>query len=295
MSNVPDDIKSRIQALIDILKMKNVITNMENDSASANENESKYSGGGKYEELDHHIWNAATPLFDHFREVYDPIFTTIEGSIKHITQLSATSVKHNIGPSIIPELLTLLHVSNHVTEPGVYRIKNASKELVQFIELQMNGLGETEPYASVLPKVYLSSLLTRVKSLKDKIKTPKQKKKYITQVYMVDCNLDVPYKKDFVKEHKPETHDALRNLFKKNTIYLTHSAGNTPMNIYEIDLDKVDIHNAHVSTKSLVHNYFTKNETPPLEKLVAVKKIYNQAILALSIFISFKEMKLNNF
>jgi hypothetical protein len=121
-------------------------------------------------------------------------------------------------------------------------------------------------------------------------KTPKQKRKYITQLYVVDCNLDVPYKKDFVKEHKPETHDALRNLFKKNTIYLTHSAVNTPMNVYEIDLDKVDIHNAHVSTKSLVHNYFTKNETPPLEKLVAVKKIYNQGILALSIFISFKEI-----
>jgi hypothetical protein len=118
----------------------------------------------------------------------------------------------------------------------------------------------------------------------------KQKKKYITQLYMVDSNLDIPYKKDFVKEHKPETHDALRNLFKKNTIYLTHSAGNTPMNVYEVDLEKVRIHDSTISAKSLVHNYFTKNEAPPLEKLVTTNKIYNQAVLALSIFVSFKEM-----
>ena len=287
VSNVPDDMKSRIMALIDILKMKNMIAN-------------PVHGGGEFEELDHHIWSATLPLFDHFRDVYDPIFTIIEGSIKHITQLSATSVKHNIGPAIIPELLTLLHVSNHVTEPGVYRIKNASKELVQFIELQLSCLLESgEPYkeyAVALPKVYLSSLLKRrattpIAKVKAKESAKqKQKKKYITQLYMVDSNLDVPYKKDFVKEHKPETHDALRNLFKKNTIYLTHSAGNTPMNVYEVDLDKVRIHDSTISAKSLVHNYFTKNETPPLEKLVTTNKIYNQAVLALSIFVSFKEM-----
>jgi hypothetical protein len=250
--------------------------------------------GGNYE-IDKHIWMAINPLFEYFRDVYDPVFTILDHSVQYITRLSVTSVKHNISPSIIPQLLKLLHISNNISEPGIYKITNTSKELVQFIELQqsyvLNYMEQTHDTTyreqiNTLPKVTLSSYITK------NVKSKGQKKNYMSQFFIVDSNLDIPYKKDFIKDHgthESNTHTALKNFFKKNTLYMSYSSDSTPMNAYELDFEKVDSNDSKLSTKSLVNNYFSKNNYK-LEDLLTPDKIYNQSVLALSVFVSFKEM-----
>ena len=256
-------IKDKVKAMVLILGMtkKNV--------------ESKQQGGSH--ELDKQICIAIDDLFDDMRYMYDPVFSIVENSVQSVTRLSRTYVKNNITCAIIPELLRLLHVSNNIINPGVYKIKNASKELVHFIELQQQYIKHDEDYKEfmhLIPKVYLNK--------------KRQKRKYMTQLYILDSNLTIPYKREFVKDHKPEIYEPLRNTFKKNTLYLTYSSKSTPMNVYEVDLEKVNRRDTIVH--SLVHNYFNNNETVSLEELVKTDKIYNQAILALSIFISIKEI-----
>ena len=279
------DIKNRIRELVDILQMKTVATNATITAPI----ETVITKVGAEDPFDKNIWEAMTPLFEYFRGVYDPVFTIIDHSIQYITQLSVTSVKHNISPSIIPQLLTLLHVSNNITEPGVFKIINASKELVQFIELQqvyiLNYMKKTDgsykDHITKLPKVTLESFT--------KVKCKEQKMNYVSQFFIVDSNLDIPRKNDFMKIHNSDTYDALKGLFKSNTLYMSHSSGSTPMNVYELDLEKVDTNNLRIPAKFLDRSYFSKNKFK-LEDLLEPNKIYNQSVLALSIFISFKEM-----
>jgi hypothetical protein len=69
---------------------------------------------------------------------------------------------------------------------------------------------------------------------------------------------------------------------------------NIPMNVYEIDFDQVDVSDNGLTINSIPENYFNKNKEPAvfLDGLVTLDPyvVYNDAELALSIFILFKEL-----
>ena len=96
---------------------------------------------------------------------------------------------------------------------------------------------------------------------------------------------------------KEDTDKAVKEFYKEGNIYMVCSkldniAENIPINVYDIDYtkDTVDI-------DKLLDNYFNKNiETLKdevfLENLLDIKPyvVYNDAELALSIFIAFNEL-----
>ena len=69
---------------------------------------------------------------------------------------------------------------------------------------------------------------------------------------------------------------------------------NIPMNMYEIDYDTIDVGETGIKIDNIPTNYFNKNKKPEhyLEKLVNVLPyvVFNDAELALSILILFKEL-----
>ena len=78
---------------------------------------------------------------------------------------------------------------------------------------------------------------------------------------------------------------------------LDNISENIPINVYDIDFSNVDVSNNNINIEKLLDNYFNKNiETLKgeisLESLLDIKPyvVYNDAELALSIFIAFNEL-----
>jgi hypothetical protein len=95
-----------------------------------------------------------------------------------------------------------------------------------------------------------------------------------------------------------EAFKAINELFIPTDLYVlcTKSENimeNIPMNIYEIDFDSIDISELTIKINT-PDSYFNQNKDSVfnLEKLVSLSEyvVYNDAELALSIFIAFKEL-----
>jgi hypothetical protein len=91
--------------------------------------------------------------------------------------------------------------------------------------------------------------------------------------------------------------NAVNEFFTKDNIYIVCTKSdnikeNIPMNLYEIDFSEIDVSKTGMSIKT-PENYFNKSK-PELyfEKLVTLTPyvVFNDAELALSIFIAFKEL-----
>jgi hypothetical protein len=150
-----------------------------------------------------------------------------------------------------------------------------------------------------LPKVRLSSLLNKFtsNSAKDPDTIP------TIQFFVVGKNLTIPPKDKFLDPKTPELNDKvyseLSSFFNEKDLYIVYTpddktSENIPMNLYQVDLDSVDVGENTIKFNSLDDNYFNVNKTPELflEKLVTLREyvIFNDADIALSIFISFKEI-----
>uniref|UniRef100_A0A6C0KQS2 Uncharacterized protein n=1 Tax=viral metagenome TaxID=1070528 RepID=A0A6C0KQS2_9ZZZZ len=270
------------------------------------------------------MYSAMTPLFDHFRIMYDPIYTMLE---KDVTLKKDESI--NITHPII-----LLHLCIQLQKTvskegayqyGIYRIRNVPGDLLGFIKTRLNrtaihvGTMEDDTMKKQfqqqlfsLPNVRLSSLLTdtRDPSYKDPHLLP-----YL-QFFVMGTNFTFPpeypefihnHGKDIVEEDKKAVYDSMKGLFKKEDLYIVctsaESAGllgaevnssskNIPMKNYEIDYRTVNPGQSGF-TGTTPANYFNdaKKMTLYFEQMVKQKPyvIYNNAELALSILIAFKE------
>lgn len=274
--------------------------------------------GGASKTLDKPLGTAMKPLFDYFKVVYDPIYSLLEASL----------VTNSKGPeqtqkAIIPQLTTLLHVCNNLNPSetteggsntyGVYKVTNVDGELVKFIN---NMLAATQTHLEKfqddkdkntfnkqlfeLPKVRLSSLLNRFlnsTTYKDPDTIP-----YI-QFFTVGGNMELMAKEKFMDPKNPEmteqAFNAINEYFTKDDIYILctksdNISENIPMNLYQIDYDSIDVGETGLKIDNIPDNYFNKNKEPELhlEKLVTISPyvVYNDAELALSIFIAFKEL-----
>jgi len=319
-----DKVKNRLRLLLNILEMKKYLANdlvidedrmkiISTDEQSNTITRSMITnpmkGGSAAKALNKPLGIAMKPLFDYFKVVYDPIYSFLQESIKEYK----TTNKNKI---IIPQLTTLLHICNNLSSSngdiyGVYRITMVDPELLQFINSMLN---ETSKHVTTftndktkntfnkqlfkLPKVRLSSLPNKTfapaldnSTYKDPDTLP-----YI-QFFTMGTNINLMTKSILIEDRN----NAIKDFYKEGNIYMvcTNSKNiseQIPINVYDIDYSKVDINKNTYKIENLPENYFNKNKDTLsdiyLENLLDIKPyvVYNDAELALSIFIAFKEL-----
>jgi hypothetical protein len=320
--NASNDAKQRLKTLLNILEIKKYLSNslqVDNDrlkivdATAAEKIKSNMitnpMQGGSSKTLDKPLGTAMNPLFDYFKVVFDPIYSLINSSMP--------------SKQVIPQLTTLLHICNNLNPSetttagantyGVYRIKNVDPELLQFINTMMSS---TQTYVEKfqddktknqfnkqlfeLPKVRLTSLLNRFvdsATYKDPDTIP-----YI-QFFTVGGNMALKEKETFMNPKTPEMTEELFNVvndfFTPSDIYIVCTKSENikediPMNVYEIDYNQVDVGETGIQINNIPDNYFNKNKEPVvyMDKLVITKPyiVFNDAELALSILISFKDL-----
>ena len=272
------------------------------------------AGTGATKALDKPLGIAMRPLFNYFKVVFDPVYSLLESSI------DTYSKKADIQKVMIPQLTTVLHICNNLNPSetttgglntyGVYRIKNVDETLITFMN---NMIASTDTYVSSvgddakrnifnrqlfhLPKVRLSSLLNK---FVDPTKYSDPDSIPYIQLFTVDGNLRLIEKDKFINSKKPEMTEeafkAVNEFFTPTDLYIVCTKSdnvkeNIPMNMYEIDYDKVDVGETGIQIDN-IPNYFNKKPELYLENLVTLLPyvVFNDAELALSILILFKEL-----
>ena len=275
------------------------------------------AGAGAGKALDKPLGIAMSPLFNYFKVVFDPVYSLLESSI------DTYSKKTDIQKVMIPQLTTVLHICNNLNPSetttsglntyGVYRIKNVDETLIAFMN---NMIASTDTYVSSvgddakrnifnrqlfhLPKVRLSSLLNK---FVDPTKYSDPDSIPYIQLFTVGGNLRLIEKDKFMNSTKPEMTEevfkAVNEFFAPTDLYILCTKSdnvkeNIPMNMYEIDYDNVDVGETGIQIDNISNNYFNKNKKPELylENLVTLLPyvVFNDAELALSILILFKEL-----
>jgi hypothetical protein len=318
-----DKVKNRLRLLLNILEMKKYLANnlqVDEDRmkiiSSDESNTIKRSmitnpmkGGSGANALNKPLAIAMKPLFDYFKVVYDPIYTFLERSI-------TTYRNDNKNKIIIPQLTTLLHICNNLSSSdkdiyGVYRITNVDPELLNFIN---NMIKATDKHVTTfgpnnetkntfnkqlfkLPKVRLSSLSNKTfaPALNNSIYKDPDTLPYI-QFFTMGTNINL-----MAKSIVEETNNAVKDFYKEGNIYMAcaeskNMAERIPVNVHDIDYTKVDISDNTIKIDNIPENYFNKNKKTLsdiyLGGLLNIKPyvVYNDAELALSIFIAFKEL-----
>ena len=98
-----------------------------------------------------------------------------------------------------------------------------------------------------------------------------------------------------------DTNTAVKEFYKEDNIYMVYTKSdniyqNIPINVYDIDYSTIDVSNNTTKIDTLQNNYFNINKDKLtdtyFEKLLDITQysVYNDAELALSIFIAFKEL-----
>ena len=257
--------------------------------------------------LDKSLNIAMNPLFDYFKVVYDPVYSVIEKGVNNIIS--------NTNNLIIPQLTTLLHICNNInyTKHGIYRLTNVNSELISFINAIIlstktyidNFHSDKEKYifnkqVFSLPKVRLSLLL------KNSINTTFNNFDTIQyiQFFTVGSNMTLLSEDAFINSKSKMTDDvfnAVTDFFIPTNLYIVCTKSdniydNIPMNMYEINYNKIDIGDKNINIDNLPNSYFNKNRNSELhlENLVSLTPyaVYNDAELALSILLAFKELML---
>ena len=275
------------------------------------------AGAGAGKALDKPLGIAMRPLFNYFKVVFDPVYSLLESSI------DTYSKKTDIQKVMIPQLTTVLHICNNLNPSetttsglntyGVYRIKNVDETLIAFMN---NMIASTDTYVSSvgddakrnifnrqlfhLPKVRLSSLLNK---FVDPTKYSDPDSIPYIQLFTVGGNLRLIEKDKFMNSTKPEMTEevfkAVNEFFAPTDLYILCTKSdnvkeNIPMNMYEIDYDTIDVGETGIQIDNISNNYFNKNKKPELylENLVTLLPyvVFNDAELALSILILFKEL-----
>ena len=245
-------------------------------------------GGSKLHMFNKPIDSAMSPIFDKFKSLYDPIYSFLEKSVTTYTKGDS----HNTKTNVIPLLLTLHHICSNIHEHGMYRIININNDIVLFVNhiithTEKNTNKELNKQLVRLPKVYLSTLFNKTSTYKPPTSIP-----YI-QLFTYENNLNIQ-SNDLTKN--TEINNELKSFFNKKDVYILNRSSelnkNIPIALYEIDFSKIDLYTPNIKIKKLHNNFLnTKNPDLFLDNLISLKNVtFNNAELALSIFIAFKEI-----
>jgi hypothetical protein len=328
--NAKNDMKKRLEILLNMLEVKKYLSKQEFlDPARKNvisDDVGKISKnlianpmrGGNPTTLEKPLGIAINPLYDYFRITFDPIYSkVVEPAINSITSGKPDTTK----TILIPSLLSLLHLCNNLNRNqinpernnfGVYRIINVDDTIMNLINELLNTtttyLEEfKEPESKFtfnkqifnLPRVRLSTLLNTYadKTAKDPDTIP-----YI-QFFQIGKNINIPTKEEFLDPNKPDKteiqYNELTSFFNPKDLFIIYTdpdnyKENIPMNMFQIDLNTVDVAENSLQVNNLDDNYFNKNKMPELflDQLLKIKEfhILNDGEIALSIFLAFKEL-----
>lgn len=324
-----NEMKDRLKILLNILQMKKYLDdsmplNKNNLAIINSDMANKISNslitnpmrGGAGIVVNRPLGQAMLPFFNYFKDVFDPIYSFLESII-----LARTIGEEKTRTATIPQLVTLLHICNNlkpqevpsvgVNSYGIYRITNVGSDIIEFFKSMLsategyidNKLLEEEEKNKFqeqlfkLPKVRLTSLMNTSDPLfKDSDIIP------YTRFLILNSNFNL--KDEDVETEKTR---ALKDFFKPEDLYIVCTKSKTvdgvdidiPMNLYEIDYDTVNVSEPGLSGIIPVESVFSSippiagaGEKDTLEKIVNIKTdiVYNEAELALSIFILFKQL-----
>ena len=251
----------------DTVHLDDVVNIMNDDTAVENELEdikkrvnhlaiihqmNKYLRKESKDTLDGPLNEAMLPLFDYFKTSY-PIYSFFEDCI--------ISKKPKL--SSLLELLTICNKIRFKELYGIYRVKT---DTLPFIKCLLKSTKTKDTLQ--LPNAKLSLNKSNTYSAHSSIR-----------FFTVGTNLLIPTKNKFIRKTKlsENIYDEL-SFFDKQHVYIAYTKSVTddiPMNLYDVNdvFDKID---------------FTKKTT--LDELVDLTNIIlNDAELALSVFIAFKE------
>jgi hypothetical protein len=320
-----DAMKKRLEILLNVLKMKKYLDDSSspiNSIAGKKLSNSLITNpmrGGAGKTIDRPLGQAMIPFFDYFKVVFDPIYSFLDST------LGARVPKDGIKSATIPQLVTLLHICNNLKPSatasidsntyGVYRITNVGNDILDFFR---EMLGATAGYLDnklpdesnkkqfgeqlfKLPKVRLTSLIDGDPLYGDPITIP------YTRFLVLDSNFSL---KDGVEGAEA---DALKDFFKPDDLYIVCTNSKKydsinieiPMNFYGINFEEVDVTLPGLPKIDIIDSVFSSKSTNGveaaggagstkyfLENYVDLKPdvVYNEAELALSIFILFKQL-----
>lgn len=268
--NEKDSMEKLIKTLLNILEIKRFLT------------PSKTSGGSRSKKtetkkikFDKKMSNAMIPLFDYFKDLYDPVFSFID----------ECALSYKINPQLVSELVDILHVCNNIHTPGIYHVKNVSnvlpfiKHIINNTKSRMISDDTFIDKISQLPKVRLTTFLKE---------STLNINRHI-QLFSVDDNLKI----------HPESrlNNRIKKFFNKKDLYITCTEPtdltiqsipqSIPMKLHEIDFNTIDV-TSDIEIYSL--KPFHSTDSYDLDHYVSLNKNLNDSEIALSIFILFKEL-----
>jgi len=313
----------RFKTLIQVLQLKGYLDESlpksKNGVNMINESELKAKlpvnpmSGGNQSILSLPLGQAMLPLFDYFKVMYDPIYSFLQNA--------SQSPKKKL----FPQLITMLHICNTFylntdknvskNKYGVYHIKNIPGELRTFFKdqlkattLYLSELTQKEQKDTFkqqlfkLPKVRLSSLITNTG---DPARSSSQNSIPYIQFLLAGTNLTVPdlatFKKKTNQRFDSKIQEQLTKLFTDDELFLIYtdslnSFEYIPMKLFEIDYNTVSITENIIPILEDYSKEFKditemEKETLYLDQLCDIDPYvtYNDAELALSIFIALKE------
>lgn len=243
---------------------------------------------------------AINPLFDFIKSKYSPIYGFLETCFKKC---------HAKKGKILPQLLTLLHISNYFLSShknkslshGIYRIRSVHKDLVHFITSHLKcSASHINKMTTKKQKIFVDMIHElwpiRVSSLpKQKSVSPFVVDSEIPTVRFMtlDGNLTIPPFETFYKKgtdaEKESCYQSMTDYFTADDIYMIYSPSEEiPMNLYEIDISEVDTSDKTISIKTPI-TYFS-NRSAHLQDFATVDEhaIYTNTEMVLSIYISLK-------
>jgi hypothetical protein len=291
------EMKNRVESVLKVTEFNKFLNKsaLESDTTKIIDvSRYKFHGGNQNSVLNKSMAEAIRPLFSYFKITYDPIYSLLESSIKQNSS--------NLEKILLPQLSSVLHICNNLPESdcyGVYKVTNVDQELITFFNRVLNAtssyLNKLEDdkernlfnkQVSALPKMRLTTFLRNyTDGYRDRPDT------YI-QFFILGNNLIKPTE----KKTEEKTLEALNNFFVDGNLYVVCSKANSifdniPLRVSEIKFSDVDITDNNIQINKLADNYFNKNKFQ-LDDLLELKRYttYNEAELALSVFIGLKEL-----
>ena len=273
-----------------------------NNKSAANSTNSKNAVSNSFQINSESVANMMKPFYDFFKEKYDPI-TSI---------LSKHPLPDGLSLASLSKLLFICQkiISQSPIQHGIYRITNMDPAIIEFLRIQ---LGSVQAYvddanrtdeeiksftdeAGIVPVVSIKSLLNRFGKSGHYTdpETLPTVRIMIKGINLEPSTKEIEIERDDLKEM---FHKAVDDFFTDQAIYLVcneAASTQTPMNVFEVDYEDVNVSKNTWTLDVLEMNYFNKYKEPSmdLETAMDVKSniVYNHGMLALSMFIASEEL-----
>lgn len=267
-SDSSKEIKHRIRELMTILTMKKFLEDplvyreglpiiKDTDlQRTTNQMPTRITGGKHMNGLSAPLGTAMMPLFDYFKDVYDPIYSFIEEAMDAFE--SSKPAIYKPADKFMSELLHLLELVTHLKRGndgsvpfGIYKINNMPRAMIEFISFMLTYTKE-HAMADTLPKEERNEFrenlfklpVFRVSTFRRGHGSNKPMDG-IPFIQFVMLNNNIAVKKDSNFANQPsglvEKYKKALTFFQENQVYMVISSSNlsntsqTPLDTFVVD------------------------------------------------------------